>query len=411
MDPGFGTGFSALVVSRQAVVTHEPAESSLHYPPPRKNDKALHVIRALNNLNNEAFIMLSDPIGECIARIASIDPKLSKSREPTGHPTEHGMASVPLCAIRRSDHRAKHQAKGIHQQVPFPAFDPLGCVVSDFTSVTVGFDALAVQNSCTWLIVPAFLPTNTGPEAIVERDPNVITRPLSENMIDGLPRGEGRGQQAPLHTALQYVDDRVHHHSRVSARPASLCGFGNHRLQELPLGVGEIGFVNGVFQRPRDRLRRLTNRVLLCGMSIRICGFPLNLASAAPGIYTISGRSPIFRQTLSRNDSDLEQEDTEERSAGNAGPSLSFLCELCELLFKNCIVPAKSLPPSGPPLARLTDPRDPTQLSIKRLICRKSRSGNEASASDLHRRTGAETSGRVFSSRPPWQCGHASAYW
>ena len=51
--------------------------------------------------------------------------------------------SVVLASVTAS---AEHQPQGVHQQMALAAFDPLAGVIAYRAAVTVGLDALAVEN-------------------------------------------------------------------------------------------------------------------------------------------------------------------------------------------------------------------------------------------------------------------------
>ena len=79
--------------------------------------------------------------------------------------------------------------------------------------------------------------------------------PAAEDTIDRLPRWQISGQIAPLDAPFDDIEDRIEHLAQVGARPALFGGFRQHRFEIFPLGVGEAGFVFGVFHRLNGSFR------------------------------------------------------------------------------------------------------------------------------------------------------------
>jgi hypothetical protein len=76
--------------------------------------------------------------------------------------------------------------------------------------------------------------------------------PASKVVVDRLIRRKVFGQQAPLATATQDVEDSIHHLAHVGGpRPStSFCG-RNERRQNSPLGIGQISRITCQDHSPR----------------------------------------------------------------------------------------------------------------------------------------------------------------
>jgi hypothetical protein len=189
---------------------------------------------------------------------------------------------------------AQEQAQGIDQQMAFAALDPLGRVVTDRSAVAIGFHTLAVQDGRRRTATFARTSANVRPETGVERLPRVVERPLPKDMVNGFPRGKVGGQQAPLNPSFDHIEDGVHDAAAVDAGPSPRAGFGQHRLEEGPLIVGEARVIYSDFHRPNGAALRLETRSaplqvkLFMRFSFRNC----ESSSTAP-----HGR--FFRQALS----------------------------------------------------------------------------------------------------------------
>jgi len=92
-------------------------------------------------------------------------------------------------------------------------------------------------------------PPHFGAEAVVEPGQQAIAGPLAEMMIDRLPRREVLGEEPPLGPGLDQIKDGIEDFTQGGARAAALFGGGQEAAKQVPLGVGEIGFVRGDFHR------------------------------------------------------------------------------------------------------------------------------------------------------------------
>jgi hypothetical protein len=88
-----------------------------------------------------------------------------------------------------------------------------------------------------------------GAEAVVEPGQQDIAGPLVEVMIDRLPRREVFGEEPPLGTGLDQIKDGIEDFTQGGARAAAFFGGGQKAAKQVPLVVGEIGFVRGDFHR------------------------------------------------------------------------------------------------------------------------------------------------------------------
>ena len=78
----------------------------------------------------------------------------------------------------------------------------------------------------------------------VDSLPGTINAPFSEIMVDGGPSREVVGEQAPLATALQDVEEGLEDLTKVVGPGASISfGRGHVRLDVIPFGIGKICWV------------------------------------------------------------------------------------------------------------------------------------------------------------------------
>ena len=71
--------------------------------------------------------------------------------------------------------------------------------------------------------------------------------PLAEMMIDGLPRRKVFGQEPPLGTGLDQIENGVDYFAQSDAWAAAFFGGGQEAAQQTPLFVGEVSIVSGNF--------------------------------------------------------------------------------------------------------------------------------------------------------------------
>ena len=84
----------------------------------------------------------------------------------------------------------------------------------------------------------------------IESGPHAVQTPRTEDVVNGLPRRELFGQQAPGNSALEHIENGVHDHSAIGWFSPELFWFRQRGFEVIPLGIGEVGFERGVFHCP-----------------------------------------------------------------------------------------------------------------------------------------------------------------
>ena len=110
-------------------------------------------------------------------------------------------------------------------------------------------------------------------KAVVNRGQNSVLAPLSKGMKDRLVGRKRFWEQVPRATGLYEVEDGVDHQSPWRRRPAGGGGFGQHRGENLPLGIGDIGVEIGVLHRLDSRCRGNLAASWEVVSQVKICGF------------------------------------------------------------------------------------------------------------------------------------------
>src|SRR5450432_1640052 len=118
--------------------------------------------------------------------------------------------------------------------------------------MTIGFHTLAVHDGRCGLTALALVFEDECAEGVVERRPLMVEGPLPEDMVDGFPRRKVSGQIMPWVATFDLIEYGIHDASPVCGRAAALGWFGEHRLEEVPLGIGEVGVMYSVFHAPTE---------------------------------------------------------------------------------------------------------------------------------------------------------------
>src|ERR1035438_3068020 len=191
---------------------------------------------------------------------------------------------------------AEHQPQRIHQQMPFAAFDPFAGVIPHGAAVPRRLHTLTVQNrgrGPTALVVGS---PHERAQRVVQGGPLVVERPLPEDMINGFPRGKGGGQIAPRAATFDAIEDGIQDAPPVGGRASAFGGFGEHRFEVSPLGIGEAGFVDGVFHAPTEAALKMSRRIRK-RMSNHSSLF-FHSSSSRPPASNNFPQNRLFRRTL-----------------------------------------------------------------------------------------------------------------
>src|ERR1035441_8020641 len=124
IDPSFGAGFGGFVITHQSALAHQPTEGSLHDPAARQYFEACGIVGAFDNLDGQFGAQTLDPLGECLAGVAAIDPQDAEPGEPAQYPAQNHLRSVAFGGAGRSHGHSEQQSQSIHQQMPLTTFDP-----------------------------------------------------------------------------------------------------------------------------------------------------------------------------------------------------------------------------------------------------------------------------------------------
>ena len=139
------------------------------------------------------------------------------------------------------DCRFKDQTLGVHEQVTLSSLDLLASVVSALVPSHAGaLDRLAVHHASARLGIALLAHPQSTAQSGVYLFPGAVYAPSPEVVVDGLPRREVVGKQAPGAPATHDdVEDGLEDLAR-GVEPGSSWGFGDRDvgLYVGPLGIG-----------------------------------------------------------------------------------------------------------------------------------------------------------------------------
>ena len=250
VNPGLRTRLGGFVITHQPPLAHEPAEGALHDPAARQDFEAHSGIGAFDDGDRQLGAQSLDPPGEEFTGVAAIHPKDSQPSEPAQDSAQEQLRTSAFRRAGRGHGHAQHQAQGVHQQMPLAPFDALGRVVAHESTMPGGLYALAVQNRRRGPAALTLHSANQRAQHVVEDRPLVGADPLTEDVINRLPRRKVGGQVTPRATTLHQIEDGIQYPSAVSGRASAFGCFGQQGLEVSPLGVREMGVVYGVFHAP-----------------------------------------------------------------------------------------------------------------------------------------------------------------
>ncbi len=130
LEEGEGTGVEALPVLGEASASSEPSKRSFHHPPPGKNDEALGLIGAFDDLHVHRGDGLFQARLEFLALVSAIGKKLQEERKESEQGCHDHHAAVTVLDVGGVDEGMHQQALGIDENVPFLALDLLSRIVA-----------------------------------------------------------------------------------------------------------------------------------------------------------------------------------------------------------------------------------------------------------------------------------------
>lgn len=230
-----------LVVAGQPPAPDQPGERPLDDPATVQQDEPLLTRRLPDQFEHEPAELLRPSDGRFVGPVGPDQLQPRELRlEPLGDPLD------PVAILDRGrvhDHR-QEQAHGVDDEVPLPARDPLARVVTPVVAPLGGVHGLAVDDRCRRALLPAVGVPQPGPEHVEDLPPGAVESPPSVVIVDRAPGGQVVRQHPPGDTAFDDVEDAVENFAEVDrAGPPAGLSLGQEWLDQLPLGVSQVGWV------------------------------------------------------------------------------------------------------------------------------------------------------------------------
>ena len=238
VDPRRGAGLSGFVIAHKSPLMHQPDKGALHDPAAGQYFEALGRVRALNDLDGQLWAETFDPLVKGLTGIAASHPQGAQPGEPAQYAAQKQLGSVAFGGISWGHGHADHQSKSIHQQMPLAAFDAFGSVITHESAVPCRLYTLTVQNRRRGPTALVLGSPHKCAQRLVEGRPLVVNRPLPKDIIDGFPRRNIGGQIAPRAATFGEIEeDGTQNTPPGGGRADAFGGFGEHRLEVIPLGI------------------------------------------------------------------------------------------------------------------------------------------------------------------------------
>lgn len=141
--------------------------------------------------------------------------------------------------VCRSDQHAEQKAQCIGNHVSFSAFDLLaGVTASAQAALAAGWNRLAVDDRGTGRGSPAFGHASGPSDPVHQLLKQVLSLPLSEVVVDSLPRRKSYRKHAPLKATLDQMKHRIQKLAWMVLHELEAI---KNRFDPFPFCVGQVG--------------------------------------------------------------------------------------------------------------------------------------------------------------------------
>jgi len=143
--------------------------------------------------------------------------------------------------ISRMNQQFERTPLRIDHGMSLPAFDLLPGIIATWPTGFGRFDALAVDDGRRRHGLSPNANTIELDEVMVQTLEHAVVAPFCEPTVDGLVRWKVVGQEPPLASGTQHVEDRVHDFAhRPLPAATSRSRPWQMRLDNFPFGIGEV---------------------------------------------------------------------------------------------------------------------------------------------------------------------------
>ena len=191
----------------------------------------------------EVFRRVSYPLDreKSLILVVPIDQVQPRILPPVQPPQDLG-GRRPVVGRGGRDHHRQQQPQRVEQQMTLPPADQLAPVEAPRPADLGPLDRLAVDVADLRRRLPPLGLAGLRTQGIDDPLPGAVVAPLLEVVPDGALGQQVVRQQLPLAAGAGLVEQGVEHLADVGrARPAAGLGRRDQRLDDRPLGVGQVG--------------------------------------------------------------------------------------------------------------------------------------------------------------------------
>lgn len=262
--PGVGAVEGSFVVADQAAMLNQPSEGPLDNPSLGKDAESGFRRDSLDDFDLGSRVEAPDPAGELRFAESPIGQNLFEPMTAENR-SKKLLGSAAFGGVGRGNGHAQKPTQCIDTN---EAFAPLGLfarIVTNQPAVRVGAHALAVDDPCGGLFVFAL----QSPQHLAQERNDALQhprkRPASKVVVGGFPSRKIFWQHAPGTTTLENIENGVEHSPQARAGTSSSPRGGKKRREDMPLEVGDTGFVLVLsnFHRSKTAARKRSRRAQL----------------------------------------------------------------------------------------------------------------------------------------------------
>ena len=259
LDPGLGGHQQPFVVAVEPPAAHQPHAGALHHPPARQHREPTLPVGLPDQLDDQATHLPG--VGDQPTGLPTVGEHRHDRRHHEPQPLEDHPAAVTVLHAG-GGHRDQHQQpECVSHDVSIPSVDLLPGVIAPRSRcyrVGAASDRLGLEElGRGGRGEPSGITQPVITQYLVERLDGAVVTPASEVLTPGLSRRQIVREEAPHTAGAQHDEDGVDDRSaRMLLVTTGRVGYRQDRLDEIPLGSGQIG---GVGRTARDTRRSHTS--------------------------------------------------------------------------------------------------------------------------------------------------------
>src|ERR1700737_2781585 len=233
-----------LPVYAQPPVLRQPSEGSLHRPADWQRHPAFHSLGPAHDLQRVPAIVHHPAVqGAVVVLLVGVDqPHLPQPL--TGKLRQCGRRGSRIVHVGGCDHDRQQPTRAVPDDMGLSAIDVLGVVTAAGLPSRAGVHRLAVDARGVAGLPRLLLLADAVAQRIVDALQGSIMTPEVEVAPDGALGREVLGQETPLASSPQEVEDGVEDVAHRGLAGPTAGGAGDHLLHEGPLLVGQIARVS-----------------------------------------------------------------------------------------------------------------------------------------------------------------------